>query len=644
MGILAIRLNHTTFCFITKIKHMKKISATLWLIVALLTKSMAQAPPQAMNYQAIARDATGNALQNKQINLRFTVDDGTNPGTPQYQETDSATTNQFGLFTCAIGQGVVVSGSFTAITWATGNKYLQVELDATGGNIFVNMGSSQLLSVPYALYAANNLAGPTGAMGEPGTTGPRGPTGADGFGATGDTGVQGMPGATGATGVTGPTGAGVQGVMGITGAPGVAGSTGIQGAPGVAGPTGADGVTGATGSIGPIGITGATGTGLQGNPGITGPTGLTGSAGPTGSQGIQGPTGVVATNVDFADFYALMPADNPATVGVGSAVQFPRAGYNSGSITAINSSTFTIADTGIYQVFFTVSVTEPGQLGLSLNGSLLSNSVFGRATGTSQITGNVLVYVTVANSTISVVNPTGNSNALTITPFAGGLTPVSAHLIITQLPANGPAGAAGLTGATGVAGPTGGVGGQGVAGPTGAAGPSGVQGVAGPTGVAGPIGANGVTGATGLLPNGSAVGNTPFWNGANWVITSSNIYNDSTNVGIGIDTPSSKLQVEGSLSVPFAVLDTATYFLTAKDYTVRQFGGCNNIIFPDARTCRGRIYIIIASNGTATNVGISPVLAQTVFDDVTNTTITFLTPNQRITVQSDGANWIVIGR
>jgi hypothetical protein len=80
-----------------------------------------------------------------------------------------------------------------------------------------------------------------------------------------------------------------------------------------------------------------------------------------------------------------------------------------------------------------VSVTEAGQLLLTLNGADLAYTVVGRATGTSQIVGMALVTTTSVNSILTVQNPAGNSTALTITPLAGGTRPVAAHLIITQI-------------------------------------------------------------------------------------------------------------------------------------------------------------------------------------------------------------------
>jgi hypothetical protein len=137
---------------------------------------------------------------------------------------------------------------------------------------------------------------------------------------------------------------------------------------------------------------------------------------------------------DFADFFALMPGDNAATVAAGTDVQFPQDGPISGAvITRSSASTFNLAAIGTYQVMFQVSVNEPGQLILELNGADLAYTVVGRATGTNEIVGMSLVQTTLINSILSVRNPAGNSPALSITPLAGGTRPVSAHLVITRL-------------------------------------------------------------------------------------------------------------------------------------------------------------------------------------------------------------------
>ena len=188
---------------------------------------------------------------------------------------------------------------------------------------------------------------------------------------------------------------------------------------------------GARGPAGPQGPQGAQGTqGAQGPQGVQGPQG---AQGPQGTQGAQGPQGTPGTVLSFADFYALMPPDNPGAVAPANAVPFPRDGATSGTdIVRSNSSIFTLGAAGIYLVTFQVSVTEAGQLVLRQNGNELAQSVVGRSTGTSQIVGTSIVTAA-AGDAIDIINP-GNA-ALTITPNAGSPvpSPVSAHLTILRL-------------------------------------------------------------------------------------------------------------------------------------------------------------------------------------------------------------------
>jgi hypothetical protein len=149
-----------------------------------------------------------------------------------------------------------------------------------------------------------------------------------------------------------------------------------------------------------------------------------------GAPGANNSGGIIA----FSDFYALMPGDNAATVAPATDVSFPQDGPTSGSaIARTGGSTFNLSAIGTYQIMFQVSVDEPGQLRLALNGNELAYTAVGRATGTSQIVGMSLVNTSATNSTLTVRNPAGNSTALTITPLAGGTVPVSAHLVITQI-------------------------------------------------------------------------------------------------------------------------------------------------------------------------------------------------------------------
>lgn len=107
--------------------------------------------PEGINYQAVARDETGNVLSNQVISVRFSIRKNSPVDTIVYQETHSATTNGFGLFTLAIGEGSPVLGTLASVEWATHSCFLQVEIDDGSG--YVSLGSTQFLSVPYALYA-----------------------------------------------------------------------------------------------------------------------------------------------------------------------------------------------------------------------------------------------------------------------------------------------------------------------------------------------------------------------------------------------------------------------------------------------------------------------------------------------------------
>ncbi len=135
---------------------MKKIQYALFS-VAFLFIMLPQAvwsQPQMFNYQGVARNAAGAPLINKNIGLRFTILTGTATGSMVYRETQNVMTNQFGLFNVQIGNGVADSGTMAGVKWGTGAKYLEVELDPAGGTSYTNIGTTQLVSVPYALQAA----------------------------------------------------------------------------------------------------------------------------------------------------------------------------------------------------------------------------------------------------------------------------------------------------------------------------------------------------------------------------------------------------------------------------------------------------------------------------------------------------------
>jgi hypothetical protein len=143
---------------------MYKNSFVLALVMLLGVSAVAQ-PPALINYQGVARSAAGNVIANKKITLRLSIRNGAANGAIEYSETRAITTNTFGLFNLQIGSSdaTAVSGTVAGVNWASGTKFLQVEIDESGGNAFINMGTSQLVSVPYAIHARN--AAPAGAAG-----------------------------------------------------------------------------------------------------------------------------------------------------------------------------------------------------------------------------------------------------------------------------------------------------------------------------------------------------------------------------------------------------------------------------------------------------------------------------------------------
>jgi hypothetical protein len=123
------------------------------------TVLFAQAP-QAFKYQAVARDNSGNLIANQSVGFRISVLQNSPTGTSVYSETHTVASNNLGLVNLDLGAGNPVSGTFSTINWGSGNYFVKVELDVTGGSNYLFMGTSQLLSVPYALHAqtANSIA------------------------------------------------------------------------------------------------------------------------------------------------------------------------------------------------------------------------------------------------------------------------------------------------------------------------------------------------------------------------------------------------------------------------------------------------------------------------------------------------------
>lgn len=136
---------------------MKKLILSLVAIATISLSSFGQAP-EAFKYQAVVRDAGNLILNNQAVGMQMTIQQGV---TTVYQETFTTTTNAYGLVNLEIGNGTVVSGNFTTIDWANGTYFIETAVDVTGGTSYAVMGTSQLMSVPYALHAntADSIVG-----------------------------------------------------------------------------------------------------------------------------------------------------------------------------------------------------------------------------------------------------------------------------------------------------------------------------------------------------------------------------------------------------------------------------------------------------------------------------------------------------
>ncbi|MFN4122229.1 MAG: hypothetical protein ACK4GL_02860 [Flavobacteriales bacterium] len=356
---------------------MNNLNVLLLLLFASLQSLYGQNVPQAINYQAVARNATGEIIANQNIALRVSVISGSSSGSVAYAELHSTSSNAFGLINLQIGLGSPLNGNINEIDWSTGNFWLRVEMDVNGGNNFTEIGSSQLLSVPFAFYAeTSGNVGPQGPPGEPGPPGPQG-----------EQGIQGDPGP--ALQILGsleapnqlPASANpgeaylIQGNLFVwntqansfvnTG--NIQGSQGEQGLPGPPGPQGEQGATGPQGPQGPAGP--------QGLPGPQGPQGIPGPAGDASCQMIsKGDIVVIYTNTHA---YGIMR--NSAN----STFWYPQT--LDGPVIATESSEMAV-----------VLITNTSAYALALNASdnpaWVSTSISGTLAGTVASKDKVVMY------------------------------------------------------------------------------------------------------------------------------------------------------------------------------------------------------------------------------------------------------------
>ena len=286
---------------------MKKLILSIVAIATMSLSSFGQKTPEGFKYQAVVRNASNTILTNQAVGLRMTIQQDAIGGTTVYSETFATTTSTNGLVNVEIGNGTPIKGTFANINWANGPYYIETAVDITGGTAYTVMGTSQLMSVPYALYAktSGNGQGPAGPQGIQGLPGTNGATGSQG--PAGNDGATGLAGSTGAAGSNGTNGNNGQSAYQLAVTNGYIGTeaqwlTSLQGAVGTVGSAGNNGNNGQSayqlavtnGYVGTeaqwlTSLKGATGsTGAAGSQGIPG---TNGTAGATGPQGAVGPIG-----------------------------------------------------------------------------------------------------------------------------------------------------------------------------------------------------------------------------------------------------------------------------------------------------------------------------------------------------------------
>ncbi|SEA35260.1 tail fiber domain-containing protein [Psychroflexus halocasei] len=144
---------------------MKKI-VLFFSVILLFSYHLQAQTPEEFNYQGIARNNSGDPMTNQSLGLRISILSGSSA---VYIETHNVTTNNFGLYTLSVGGGTPISGAMNTVNWSSGNKHIKVEIDPNGGTNYSDLGTSALLSVPYAMYAASSGGGgggsPTGIAG-----------------------------------------------------------------------------------------------------------------------------------------------------------------------------------------------------------------------------------------------------------------------------------------------------------------------------------------------------------------------------------------------------------------------------------------------------------------------------------------------
>lgn len=126
------------------------------MLILISSLSIFAQSPEKFNYQAVVRDQSGNVVSNKQVSLRISILKGSTFGTYVLVENHTPETNKYGIVNLIIGEGTVSTGSLSGIDWSDGPYFIKIDIDATGGENYSELGTTQLISVPYSLYSNNS--------------------------------------------------------------------------------------------------------------------------------------------------------------------------------------------------------------------------------------------------------------------------------------------------------------------------------------------------------------------------------------------------------------------------------------------------------------------------------------------------------
>lgn len=486
---------------------MKQLYTFLGIFAFLLCCLIAEAQvPHLFNYQGIARDIKGNPLKNQALGIKLSILPSADAAAAEYEETQRVLTNEFGLYTLQIGNGTPIRGSMQNVKWETGNKFIQVAIDVRGNEEYVDAGSSQLLSVPYAIYANKS--------------------GSDKM-------------RTGSVNSEAAHVAGDAGYLSKFTALNTIGKSGLF-----------------QSALGNIGLGTNTPT-ANAKMHIFQPN-LAGNTEYLRMQNLDSfAFGKFIMYNDFPSHYATFtkygskfPGGYP---GPNVAGQFPYAdllafGNNFGPFLLSNNGNVGIGIVSGGSTVLKFNVPQnTGYVGLggsatpsanihfnqSSTGDTLrvTNATTGHTAGDGLQFGNTDNNAFLFNKENAALTLGTNNVPAIVTIQPSGITEFSGQIKIAGgTPGNGKFL---MSDTNGLA--------SWQVGPIGPAGPVGPAGPTGATGPAGPMG------PSGFLQNGTTAGNTPFWNGSTWIVDNSNVFNNGANVGIGNTNPNEKLDVGGNL-------------------------------------------------------------------------------------------------